>query len=193
MKRIAGWVIAGVLALAPVANAGPLTKQERKELIQHLKKSEKIVKDATRGLSPEQWKFKAAPDKWSVQECVEHLTLAEEFGLQFMGDILKSPPGKLQNEDAAFYKANVDRSKKFPAPEQIRPTGRWPDPQALLKEFSARRKKTIQYVETTQDDLRGHVLNGFDGYQAVLAAAAHTERHVAQMLEVKADPNFPKK
>lgn len=193
MKRLFGWVIVGVLAFAPGAYAGPLTKQERKQLTQHLKKSEKMLKDATRGLSPEQWKFKPAPDKWSVQDCVEHLTHAEELGLKFMDDILKSPPGKLKDGDDAFYKTNTDRSKKVPAPEVLRPTGQWPDPKKLLKEFSARRKKTIEFVETTQEDLRGHVFNGFDGYQAVLAAAAHTERHLAQMLEVKAGPNFPKK
>ena len=32
-----------------------------------------------------------------------------------------------------------------------------------------------------------------DGIQWVLFIAAHSERHTAQMLEVKADPNFPKK
>jgi hypothetical protein len=192
MKRVLGWLIVGVLALAHGAYASPLSKQEREQLIQHLKKSEKMLKEATKGLSAEQWKFKPAPDKWSVQDCVEHLTLAEEFGLQFMEDILKSPPGKVSSADPAFYQANVDRSRKMQAPEQIRPTGQWQDPKELLKEFSARRKKTIEHVKTTQDDLRGHVLGGFDGYQAVLAAAAHTERHVAQMLEVKADPSFPK-
>jgi hypothetical protein len=30
-----------------------------------------------------------------------------------------------------------------------------------------------------------------DGYQWILAAAAHTERHAKQMLEVKADDDFP--
>jgi hypothetical protein len=30
-----------------------------------------------------------------------------------------------------------------------------------------------------------------DGYQWVLATAAHTERHTKQILEVKSDPNFP--
>jgi hypothetical protein len=30
-----------------------------------------------------------------------------------------------------------------------------------------------------------------DGYQWALAAGAHTERHAKQILEIKADPNFP--
>ena len=32
-----------------------------------------------------------------------------------------------------------------------------------------------------------------DGYQWILAAAAHTERHTKQILEVRADANFPAK
>jgi hypothetical protein len=35
--------------------------------------------------------------------------------------------------------------------------------------------------------------DSMDGYQWVLGAAAHTERHTKQILEVKADPNFPAK
>jgi hypothetical protein len=32
-----------------------------------------------------------------------------------------------------------------------------------------------------------------DGYQWILAAAAHTERHTKQILEVRADAGFPAK
>ena len=37
----------------------------------------------------------------------------------------------------------------------------------------------------------GALLVAFLGYQWVLAAAAHTERHAKQMLEIRADDNFP--
>ena len=47
-------------------------------------------------------------------------------------------------------------------------------------------------------DLREHVTDSplgmkLDAYQWVLFLAAHSERHLKQLLEVKADPNFPKK
>jgi hypothetical protein len=32
-----------------------------------------------------------------------------------------------------------------------------------------------------------------DTYQWILMLSAHSERHLAQLLEVKADPNFPKR
>jgi hypothetical protein len=54
-------------------------------------------------------------------------------------------------------------------------------------------------VKTTQEDLRDHlfdhpvpVIGTLDGYQWIMLISGHTRRHTAQILEVKADPNFPK-
>jgi hypothetical protein len=46
-------------------------------------------------------------------------------------------------------------------------------------------------------DLRDHAVmspigKNLDAYEWVLYIAAHSERHTKQILEVKADPNFPK-
>jgi hypothetical protein len=35
-------------------------------------------------------------------------------------------------------------------------------------------------------------LGKLDGYEFLLFTGAHSERHTKQMLEVRADPNFPK-
>src|SRR5262245_63236982 len=89
-----------------------------------------------------------------------------------------------------------DRSRKAKAPEPLVPTGRWSTPEAL-DHFQQSRANTIQYLQSTPD-LRGHATaeNPFqqpmDGYQWLLFIAAHSERHTKQILEVKADPNFPK-
>lgn len=52
------------------------------------------------------------------------------------------------------------------------------------------------FLESTPD-LREHVADSpfgqpWDTYEWVLFIAAHSERHTKQILEVKADPNFPK-
>jgi hypothetical protein len=39
----------------------------------------------------------------------------------------------------------------------------------------------------------GPVRKQMDAYQWLVLVSAHTERHTAQALEVKASPNFPKK
>ena len=58
------------------------------------------------------------------------------------------------------------------------------------------REKTIAYAQSTQDDLRTHVGEGpmgpMDAYQWLLLLAAHSARHTAQILEVEANPGYPK-
>ena len=54
---------------------------------------------------------------------------------------------------------------------------------------------TEDYLKSTAG-LRAHQadspLGKLDGYEWVLLIAAHSDRHTKQMMEVKADPNFPK-
>ena len=65
-----------------------------------------------------------------------------------------------------------------------------------LESFKQDRDKLVDYVKDTQEDLRNHVLvlpiGTYDSYQLILLIGAHSNRHMQQIEEVKADPNFPK-
>ena len=54
----------------------------------------------------------------------------------------------------------------------------------------------IQYLKTTTEDLRNHVVQlpfGYiDSYQLCLMIAAHSNRHTQQLREVMAAAGFPK-
>lgn len=156
--------------------------------------------DAINGLSDAQWKFKPAPDRWSIAEIAEHLILTEDALMGWTKKVLDTPAvaGRAANRtaDEKVYAAWMDRSQKATAPAEVRPgAGKWTTPAAAAKEFAARRDRTLDYVRTTQDDLRGHVTKGpggeMDAYQLVLGIAAHTERHMAQLNEVKAAAGYP--
>jgi hypothetical protein len=77
----------------------------------------------------------------------------------------------------------------------LKPTNRFGSPAAAQKHFVDSRAATEEYLRSATG-LRLHVtdspLGKLDGYEWVLLIAAHSERHTKQMLEVKADPNFPK-
>jgi hypothetical protein len=64
-----------------------------------------------------------------------------------------------------------------------------------VKHFVESRTATEDFLKNTAG-LREHVMDSpmgkLDGYQFVLLIAAHSERHTKQILEVKADTNFPK-
>jgi len=180
-----------------------LTVPEREFLVGHLRRTAKLFRDSIAGMTDEQWKFKPGPDRWSVAECAEHITVSEEMILGLAQQIVRAPvPGpRMRNPGELDQKimANMtDRSQKGKAPEVMKPTGRFPDRAAIEAAFAERRNKTMKYAESTQEDLRAHyvahaIFKTSDVYQWLLILSSHSERHTAQINEVKADPQFPKK
>jgi uncharacterized damage-inducible protein DinB len=190
------------LACAPVfADGGTMTPDERAYLLEQLESSKKEMLASIQGLTEAQWKFKPAPAVWSVAECAEHIVLAEDYIFGFSQQMLQAPAASrlataTAEADRKLVAAIKDRSKKATAPEPITPSGKFATPADAIREFTARRDKTIEYVKTTQDELRAHSGNGptgpMDSYQLLLLLAAHSSRHTAQILEVKSNAEFPK-
>lgn len=189
-----------LVSFTPVDNT--VSKKERKSAAKFLKETEKGVLKSVKGLSEAQLKFKPAPDKWSVEECMMHIaasekmlwgmvekTLAEKANSEKRADI------KMSDEDV---KKNIeDRTNKVKtfAPLEPQNTG-YKNLEEAMSSFKAERTKLIDYIKSTEADLRNHVATlppgSFDCYQMILFIGAHSNRHMQQMEEVKADPNFPK-
>jgi uncharacterized damage-inducible protein DinB len=190
-------------AAAPLlaADNGAMTGAERAYLIEQLELSKKNMLASIQGVTEAQWKFKPAPNVWSVAECAEHIVLAEDYIFGASQQILKTPAvARLATANAEADKKLVaviqDRSQKATAPEPITPSGKFATPDDAAKEFTARRDKTIEYVKTTQDDLRVHTMDGpagkMDAYQFLLLLASHSARHTAQIREVQGNADYPK-
>ncbi len=193
MKRT---VAALILALAP-AWTQTLTRRDRDYAMSQLHASRKMFLDSIAGLSSDQWNFKPAPDRWSIAECAEHITLTEDVLFDRVQQMLKSPAApekKPAASDEEVYRMMLDRSRKAQAPEAVQPARRWATPAEVAEAFKQKRDRTIAYVESTQDALRAHFdsQGRSDAFQWLLGIAGHTERHVAQINEVKADPKYPK-
>ncbi len=175
----------------------PLTAGERDFLISHLEKSRKLFLDSIRGVSKEQWTFKAAPDRWSIGECAEHLVTTEDalFNLaakQMLKAPVRAGARKGQADDERVIARIVDRSNKAKAPEMLVPSGKYDGPEAIEKAFNERRDRSVEFVKTTAEDLRGRAMNGMDGYQYLVMMSGHTLRHTAQLNEVKTAAQYPK-
>lgn len=188
----------------PVLVAQLLTSSERERAVAELQASRAVFLDAIRGLSPAQWSFKPAPDRWSVAECAEHIALAEDSYFNLLAKQLAAGPAtpekrpEVVDKDELVLKAMQDRNSKRVAGESLVPAGRWPAREGLLDHFNQSRNRLIDYVKSTQDGLRtrfrAHRATGLiDGYQWILLASGHVRRHTAQIEEVKAHPAFPKK
>jgi DinB superfamily len=194
-----------IFTMTMAASAQTLSQADRDKAVTELQGSRQAFLDATKGLSPAQWNFKAGPDRWSIAECAEHIALSEDFIFGLVTDrVMKSPlaPEKrdaVKGKDDSILKMMQDRSHKATAPEPIDPTKRPMPAEDSVKQFLASRTRTIEYVKTTQDDLRDHfadhpvpAIGTLDAYQWILLISGHARRHTLQILEVKADPNFPK-
>jgi uncharacterized damage-inducible protein DinB len=188
-----------VVALTQGAAAGPSTA-DRQAAVRYLEETSQQFLKSIEGVSDAQWKFKGGPDRWSIAEVAEHIALSESTILALITEkVLKGPvvTTKAPLPDEKIKAAITDRTQKAQAPEMLRPTNRWATREALTKDFLAARQKTIDFVKTTDVDLRAHqaehpALKTIDGYQWILLLAAHSARHTAQIEEVKTTTGYPK-
>lgn len=161
---------------------------------------------ALKDLSEVQWKFKPSPEQWSIAEIVEHVIFVQERVLGPIRQQLANAPAvpagyDYKHVDDVVIHRLPNRLTKYPSPHE--PTGDLARSEALhclLKNY----RQLKEYLESTPD-LRQHAIQAaplkaiskgaydwMDGYQWILAVAAHTERHTKQILEVKANADFPR-
>jgi len=194
-------VVLSALSGATMVRAQDATAAEKENAVKYLETTRKNIEEATKGLSAEQWNFKPGPDRWSVAEVMEHIAAAEDFlrdGL-IQQQVMKAPapPDRdVKKIDEGIMSHVPDRTQKAKAPDALVPTNRFGSAEASLKHFEESRSKTEEFLKSTAA-LRAHAIDGpfgqkLDAYDWVLFLAAHSERHTKQILEVKADPNFPK-
>jgi hypothetical protein len=185
---------------AAAARAQEVTPADKDRAIQYLEKTKQGVLDATKGLSEAQWNFKPGPDRWSIAQVMEHIAAAEDYIRGMVVEKVMAAPAvpdrDLKKTDDAVMAMIPDRSQKAQAPEPLVPTNRFGSYDGSLKHFVASRATTEEFLKTTPG-LRDHAVDSpmnmkLDGYQFILLIAAHSERHTKQILEVKADPNYPK-
>jgi hypothetical protein len=181
--------------------AAPLSEKDRAALLQDLERSRQMFLSSIADVTTEaQWNYKPAPDRWSVAECAAHIIAAEEYFRQNVAAALKSPalPAAQQSNagDGAIVKMIRDRSQRFQAPAGLEPAGKVTPKAQAIKDFEATRARTVEYVKTTGDPLREHGAgtppNVMTAYQLLLMLSGHTERHTAQLVEVKGTPGYPR-
>jgi len=179
------------------------TEKDREFALKYLVETkEDFVKQLTE-VSDAQLNFRSGPNRWTIAEIAEHIIVAEGaiFGL-ITGPAMKAPApeGKdnYRSRDVGVILAVTNRSQKFTAPEFIRPNGRWKTRDELVTNFEKTRSQTIEFVKTNKADLRNSFMDNplmgmIDSYQWILFATGHSERHLMQLKEVKADAKYPTK
>lgn len=198
MKKISTLLFVTLIGVA--TTHAQLTKAEKDAAVAEMTKTHDHLLAKIKGLNEAQLNFKSSEDAWSIAECVEHIAISETnlFGM-IMGT-LETPADPSKREDVKMTDEQlmaiiVDRSFKVKTSEAFEPSGKFGSFEETVSEFLTKRKSNIEYVSSTDADLRNHYaqlpFGTIDAYQAFLFMSGHTERHILQKEEVMANSDFP--
>ncbi len=199
IRRIA---LLSALCLPMSAADAHMTAEERTKLINWLEESRKEFLAAIDGVTEAQWKWKPAPERWSVGETAEHIVLAEEALFANVRKAIAGPPNpaweeKTKGKTEFIERVMAPRLGKATAPDPIVPTGKLTQTE-VRERFEKQRAEIEKFAKETQVELKQYtvehpfpVFNTLNAYQWLIYVPLHTMRHDKQIAEVKATPGYP--
>jgi hypothetical protein len=154
------------------------------------------LSDELDGLTPAQAGFRRQPETWSIAEVLDHLVVVAPIYWEDLQAALKRPrAGRSAMSDADVLWYGIDRTNREKAIPGERTGGQPRELKAGLEIYRKHHERLLQYIRTTDDDLREHIVQrqACDAYQWALLISTHEQRHILQIREIKADPKFPVK
>ncbi|MDR5590227.1 DinB family protein [Christiangramia sp. SM2212] len=183
------------------ADSDTICKSENeKDIYEYLEETEEALINSTQDLSEEQMQYKPDAESWSVAEIVEHINLVENSLKSLissnMGADASKADAKAAMTDEEVMQLITNRSQKMKTQGQFEPTGEFMTSDEAIKAFIDQREEITDWLKDSNVDMRSIMITEFpfgpvDGYQTLLFLAGHTERHTAQIEEVKASAGFP--
>jgi hypothetical protein len=168
------------------------------ELIDHLASHRRSVHDAVAAVPPELRERKPAPERWSVAEVVEHLSLVEQrvAGVLTMHVTAAREKGVGPDTNVGSVVASfanpanlVDRTHKIVAPKLATPTGTV-DTTACTEALGRSRAAVVAALHNAngvslENLMQAHpVLGTLNMYHWIVALGLHDARHAAQIREI---------
>jgi hypothetical protein len=182
---------------ASIAAAGPMTDSERQRLLAHMEMTSSWLLDEVSGLTPAQLAFRRAPGEWTIADVIDHLLVVSPIYWSDLQAAVKSAPmtaaTRNRDEDLLWY--GIDRTFREKAIPTEVPKGQFKGLDAALAEYRKHHDRLVQYIRTTNDDLRSRLVprQGSDAYQWALLISTHEQRHILQIREIKRDGRFPRR
>src|SRR5512140_2637211 len=131
-----------------------MAPSEAIDIIAILEKSREDFHTSASGLPESLAKTRPGENRWSVLECVEHVTTVEEMFLKRLaGGEHKEAPPEDKTREAALAQRFVDRTNKRQAPETVLPKGRFTSLAEGLRQFQSARAVTLQFAREHTADL----------------------------------------
>ncbi|CCG98743.1 hypothetical protein FAES_0732 [Fibrella aestuarina BUZ 2] len=174
------------------------TETDRTYTLDNLKRTRDALTRETENLTPAQWAFREAPDRWSIGEVVEHLALWEIIWAREVGEGIGNKPQPELNQTSrpdSYYKEWIMEPAPHNAPDFAKPSG-FIDGKNNLTFFLRLRNQTIDFVGKTTADMRAHfertaTPNPRNMHQVYIFQWGHVDRHLRQIAKIKQHPNYP--
>ena len=173
------------------------TEEDRKYLLDNLIQSKDELTKEVQNLTEEQWNFKENPDRWSINQIVEHLAIWELIVMHEISVALQMgefPQIKKYPPDSIFLgspnkEVTTDFTKPFSYPVPLgNNTG-----ENNLTWLTTMRNDSIEFVRYEERNLRLYYVNfGPNIHQKCMQIFSHTNRHLRQIKAVKSHPDYPK-
>lgn len=199
LSLLFGLIIAGISLNAEAQE----TQNDKSFLLDYYEQTAQALTESVQGLSPEQLQYKPLAEVWSISQGLEHIIEIEKALFEMATEALKADANpdrriEIKLSDQDLINSITDRSFKAKAPAEMQPAGIYSDPGQALEDFQMGRKNILDFLQDIElSELRDHIEDSpfgpVDAYQSFLFIAGHTERHVAQIEEVKASEGFPLK
>jgi hypothetical protein len=188
----------------PLLAADPhMTAGERAKALKYLEESQTEFLAAIDGVTEAQWRWKPAPERWSVGEVAEHIVTAEDSMWAKIQSALAAPPNmqwetQTKGKTEIIEQVMAPRLGKATAPEPLVPKGDMTKAQVKAR-FLEQRAEFVKFARDTDAALKEHtaehpfaMFNPLNAYQWLIYAPLHTMRHDKQIAEVKATAGYPK-
>jgi DinB family protein len=139
-----------------------------------------------------QWNSRSKPGAWSMGDVAEHVALANRGILSRLSKSLVASPIEERVPDSIDDEIRYLFYRGDEPPNVSTPTGAWTSWGEAKTTFEEGATALLKWVDEAKLDLRAYgvrhpVFGLMDGMQWVLFAAAHTERHRAQLIGLQRD------
>lgn len=177
------------------------TEADRKYLLDNLIRAKEEIIAETKNLTKEQWNFKESPDRWSINQIVEHLCLWELIQMNETSFALKMgplpdfthylPDSLFLDPDPLGLKKEIATDFTKPFSYSV-PLGNNEGKNNIIW-LTTMRNESIEYLKNETRNIRVHyICFGPNIHQRYMMIFQHNFRHLRQIRKVKEHPNYPK-
>lgn len=183
------------------SSTGPVwTEADRKYLLDNLIRSKEEIIRETKSLTKEQWSFKESPDRWNINQIVEHIALWEILFMREISVALQKEPDPTFTYFApdSVFLGDTKGLKKNNALDYTKPFS-FAIPlgnnegKNNVTWLTTMRNESIDYLRKETKNIRlQYDCSYINVHQNYIMIFSHTDRHLRQIRSVKTHPSYPK-